>query len=206
MICDKKDCTGCFACYNICPKNAITMQEDEYGYIYPIINDEKCIKCNLCKKICPSITKLEFHQPDVCYAVYSNDNKIRSKSTSGGVATVLSKNIITSYSGAFKQSVIEYMHTNHLSLQETAYHFNLANHSIIGKWERIYYEEGPQALYEERRGRSKYMNSKPRKKKLSKEVEEDLIAENQRLRMENEYLKKLNALVQERIKRENKKK
>ena len=50
------------------------------------------------------------------------------------------------------------------------------------------------------------MSSKPRKKNLNNEVEEDLIAENQRLRMENEYLKKLNALVQERIKRENKKK
>ena len=50
------------------------------------------------------------------------------------------------------------------------------------------------------------MNSKPKKKKLNKDVEEDLIAENQRLRMENEYLKKLNALVQKRIKRENKKK
>lgn len=112
----------------------------------------------------------------------------------------------TSYSGEFKQNVIEYMHGNHLSCQETSYYFNLGNTDIVCKWERIYYEEGPQALYEERRGRKKNMSSKPRKKKLSKEVEEDLIAENQRLRMENEYLKKLNALVQERIKRENKKK
>ena len=98
------------------------------------------------------------------------------------------------------------MHTNHLSATETAIHFNLGTHSVVLKWECIYYEEGPQGLYKERRGRNKNMSSKPRKKKLSKEVEEDLIAENQRLRMENEYLKKLNALVQERIKRENKKK
>lgn len=118
----------------------------------------------------------------------------------------LSKNKITSYCGEFKQNVVEYMHTNHLSLQETAYHFNLANHNIVGKWERIYYEEGPQGLYKERRGHNKKMSSKPRKKKLSEETEKDLIEEVQQLRMENEYLKKLNALVQERIKRENKKK
>ena len=118
----------------------------------------------------------------------------------------LIKNPKSSYSGEFKQNVIEYMHANHLSCQETAYYFNLGNTNIVIKWERIYYEEGPQALYEERRGRSKKVSSKPKRKKLDKEVEEDLIAENQRLRMENEYLKKLNALVQERIKRENKKK
>lgn len=106
----------------------------------------------------------------------------------------------SSYSGEFKQNVIEYMHNNHLSLTETAIKFNLGNNNVVGKWERIYYEEGPQALYEERRGRKKNMSSKPRKKKLSKEVQEDLIAEVQRLRMENAYLKKLQALVQERMK------
>jgi len=111
----------------------------------------------------------------------------------------------SSYSGEFKQNVVEYMHDNHLSATQTAIHFRLQT-PIVLKWERIYYEEGPQGLYKERRGRSRNMESKPKKKKLDKQVEEDLIAENQRLKMENEYLKKLNALVQERIKRENRKK
>ncbi len=118
----------------------------------------------------------------------------------------LLKNLKSSYSGNFKKNVVEFMHENHLSATETAIKFNLAQHNVVLKWERIYYEEGPQALCEERRGRSKKMSSKPKKKKIDKEVEEDLIEEVQRLRMENEYLKKLNALVQERIKRENKKK
>ena len=111
------------------------------------------------------------------------------------------------YDGAFKQYVVEYMHANHLSLVETSNHFNLGHHKVVKKWERIYYEEGPQALYEERRGRNiKNMSSKSKKEKISKEIEKDLIVEIQQLRMENEYLKKLNALVQERIKQENKKK
>ena len=104
------------------------------------------------------------------------------------------------YDGKFKQNVVKYMHNNHLSLSETCMKFNLGNHDIVGKWERIYYEEGPLGLYEEKRGRKKNMSSKSRKKKLSKEVEEDLIEEVQRLRMENAYLKKLQALVQKRTK------
>lgn len=112
----------------------------------------------------------------------------------------LLKNLKASYSGEFKQNVIEYMHTKHLSYFETANYFNLGNADVVGKWERIYYEKGPQGLYVKRRGKNKNMNAKPRKKKLSKENEEDLIEEVQRLRMENAYLKKLQALVQERTK------
>lgn len=112
----------------------------------------------------------------------------------------------SSYSGEFKQNVIEYMHSNHLSATETAVHFRLGSTRVVLKWERIYYEEEPQGLYIERRGRNKNMSSKPRKKKLSKEMEEDLIAENQRLKMENAYLKKLQALIQERTKPKQEKK
>ena len=107
------------------------------------------------------------------------------------------------YDGAFKVSVIEYMHENHLSICQTAVKFGIPQDTTVGKWERIYYEEGPEALYRDNRGRTKAMGSNKPRKKLNKETEEDLIAEVQRLRMENEYLKKLQALVQERIAREN---
>ena len=58
QICVKEECTGCGMCANICPKQAITMIEDEYGFVYPIIND-KCIKCGICSKKCPANNNIE---------------------------------------------------------------------------------------------------------------------------------------------------
>ena len=117
-----------------------------------------------------------------------------------------------SYTGEFKQNVIEYMHNNHLSMRQTAGKFGIPSPTVVNTWERIYCEKGPQGLYSENRGRKTTMKQnkstqkkvgRPKKIDLSGESREDLIAEVQRLRMENEYLKKLNALVQERIALEN---
>lgn len=109
-----------------------------------------------------------------------------------------------SYDGEFKIMVVEYMHSNHLSAQATAAKFGIKGISNVIKWERIYYEESPDGLLKKRpRGRPLGMNKNKAKIPQSKETDVDLIAEVQRLRMENEYLKKLNALVQERIAREN---
>lgn len=119
-----------------------------------------------------------------------------------GVTGLLHKH--TTYSGEFKVSVIRYMHENHLSLFETAIKFGIPNDSVVCNWERIYYEQGESGLMQENRGRKKTMRgNQPKKRKLEKQTEEDLISEVQRLRAENAYLKKLQALVQERIAREN---
>lgn len=109
------------------------------------------------------------------------------------------------YSAEFKICVIMDMREHHLSYHETARkyfdtHSNAEEShkwSILKRWERIYLEEGAEGLMKERRGRACAAGGtrKGRPPKLDKKVEEDLIAENQRLRMEIEYLKKLSALV-----------
>ncbi len=102
------------------------------------------------------------------------------------------------YTGEFKQRVVETMQKEHLSYRETAREFEVPDDKMVAKWERIYLEEGAEGLYVERRGRK----STGRPPKLDKKTEEDLIGEVQRLRAENAYLKKLNALVSERVRRE----
>jgi len=107
------------------------------------------------------------------------------------------------YTGEFKQRVVETMMQEKLSYREAARQFDVSDHHRVASWERIYLEEGPEGLYIERRGQG----SKGRPpKKLKPEVEEDLLAEVQRLRAENAYLKKLNALVAERVRQEKKQK
>lgn len=100
------------------------------------------------------------------------------------------------YSGEFKQMVVETMRREHLSFDQTQRRFEIRGNSRVAAWERIYLEEGPEGLYIERRGRA-MGKRKGKKPDLDKKVEEDLIAENQRLRAEVAYLKKLNALVLE---------
>lgn len=86
-VCEKEKCTGCFACYNICPQHAIEMIEDEYGFIYPEINKQKCTDCGLCTKICPSINQVRTQKPTKSFAMWNKDETIREKSTSGAAAT-----------------------------------------------------------------------------------------------------------------------
>ncbi len=106
------------------------------------------------------------------------------------------------YTPEFKKLVIETMREDKLSYSETCRRFEVNSRDQIKSWERIYLEEGPEGLTVERRGRSS-KGGPP--KRLPKEVEEDLLAEVQRLRAEVEYLKNLQALVLEDERRQRRK-
>ena len=107
------------------------------------------------------------------------------------------------HSAEFKISVIMDMREHHLGYRETARKYELVRQSeasaanTVQRWERIFLEEGAEGLMKERRGKACKGSGtrKGRPPKLEKKVEEDIIAENQRLRMEIEYIKKLSALV-----------
>jgi transposase len=97
-----------------------------------------------------------------------------------------------------KYRVLEYMHENHLSCRETGIQFGISGSSTVWQWEQRYREKGIMGLENKKKGRKP---SKP-KPKPPKTRGEELLEENLYLRAENEYLKKLNALVAEREKRE----
>ena len=101
------------------------------------------------------------------------------------------------YSAEYKLNVIIDMREHRLGYKETSRKYDIPNHRVIQRWERIFLEEGAEGLMKERRGKASTASStkKGRPPKLDPQVKEDLIAENQRLRMEIEYLKKLSALV-----------
>lgn len=87
-------CTGCEACYNICPKQCIHERVGELGHLYPEIDREKCIQCGLCFQICPAVQTPDFHYPLKAYAAWSKDETDYRTSTSGGASSVFSQAII----------------------------------------------------------------------------------------------------------------
>lgn len=86
---ENKLCTGCGACLNICPVNAIHMEKNPQGFLYPVVDRDICIDCDNCKRICPKLHAYQGNTDStVCYAVRAED-EVRQVSSSGGMFTVL---------------------------------------------------------------------------------------------------------------------
>lgn len=94
---NKEICTGCNACFSVCPQKCIEMDNDYTGFNYPKVDYKKCIRCEMCLNTCPSLNKVlieeNWREPKI-YAAWSLDEEIRRNSTSGGIFSELAKEII----------------------------------------------------------------------------------------------------------------
>ena len=92
--CVREKCCGCSACENICPKQAVSMRYDREGFLYPVVDSNKCIHCGKCVKVCPMTNPPEQTAYLHTYAGYSEESDIIEKCASGGTCTAVSRYVI----------------------------------------------------------------------------------------------------------------
>lgn len=112
-----KDCCGCTACEQLCPKKCITFTEDAEGFMYPDVNENECIECGICVKHCPIISRTSEHnKPKVYAAKYSRRDEV-FKSTSGGLFLPIAKKILSRGGVVFGCAYDENLVARHISVE-----------------------------------------------------------------------------------------
>ncbi len=120
MLCDKRLCTGCRACENICSFNSIAMKEDNEGFLRPVIDDTLCTHCGRCEKACPLLSDPYFEKLDEpgVYACWSLDDEVRQRSSSGGVFSLLSKAVLDEGGVVFGAAFDEELRVHHTPIED----------------------------------------------------------------------------------------
>lgn len=87
IICRENECTGCNACVNVCPKNAIATKKVLSGSFFMEIDEQKCINCGKCEKVCPNNAEPQYHYPLQAYAGWATSSAVQVHAASGGAAS-----------------------------------------------------------------------------------------------------------------------
>lgn len=115
---EKKECCGCSACFNNCPRNCIDMKPDEEGFLYPVIDKSQCVDCGLCTQVCPikHAEKCREQQPQA-YACMNLDVNERMKSSSGGVFILFAKKILAQNGIVFGATFNDEAEVQHIGVE-----------------------------------------------------------------------------------------
>lgn len=116
----KRDsCCGCSSCMQKCPKNAITMEENDEGFLYPKIDKEKCIDCGLCEKVCPQLNKVRENEKDYpkAYAMRNKNVNELMKSSSGGIFSIIANYVLEKSGIVFGAAYNEKLEVNHIGIE-----------------------------------------------------------------------------------------
>lgn len=90
----KENCCGCNACVQVCPVSCIQLYEDQEGFWYPRVKEESCINCGLCERVCPCLNVKLAKNTELTFAVKTNNEALRTQSSSGGLFSELAEWII----------------------------------------------------------------------------------------------------------------
>jgi len=151
---NKSGCTGCGSCRSVCPMRCISMEQDSEGFLYPIIDDKKCVKCHKCEKSCPSIVQGAVRKPLRTYAAKNPNKEIRYQSSSGGIFSLLAEQVISEGGVVFGvrfNDVWEVVHRHAETVEELSeFRGSKYVQSIVGDTylqARGFLEEGRKVLY-----------------------------------------------------------
>ncbi len=115
-----KDCCGCFSCYNACTVQAIEMKLESEGFVYPVIDASRCIKCNKCRKVCPIKNIPVKKSLPVAYGCYAKDENEHITGSSGGFFGVLARNILRNGGKVCGAAYADDMSVRHILISEEA--------------------------------------------------------------------------------------
>ena len=115
VLAERSHCTGCGACASGCPKDAVTMERDKEGFLYPVVHGDACVRCGHCTAVCPALHRRELRPLPAVFAAWNRDDSIRKDSTSGGVFSVLAEYILESGGVVFGAAMDGKQHLRHIA-------------------------------------------------------------------------------------------
>ena len=152
---DKVTCNGCTACSLVCPKHCIEMKEDNEGFIYPVVDEDRCIHCGKCLKICSNYKKQEIGDRIIPFAIINKDKKVLLNSTSGGTFYAMLESLFGNkdavcYGAAYdKDFVVRHLRADNINDAKNFMGSKYVRSDVVGIYEAVKkdLQEGKKVLF-----------------------------------------------------------